>query len=99
MASIRSTQVGQFLTVKKIAQVSGHNPKIQFLTNHTSHPASNYPKEEDPNRILEVGSKVKVLSKGKAQTKYRQSYVTVCFTDHRNNEFDIFASDLKRHFE
>jgi len=97
MASIRSTQIGQFLTVKKIAQVSGHNPKIQFLTNHTSHPASNYPKEEDPNRILEVGMKVKVLSKSKAQTKYRQSYVTV--VDHRNNEFDIFASDLKRHFE
>ena len=97
MASIRSTQVGQFLTVKKIAQVSGHNPKIQFLTNHTSHPASNYPKEEDPNRILEVGSKVQVVGKGKAHTKYRQSYVTV--VDHRNNEFDIFASDLKRHFE
>ena len=97
MASIRSTQDGQFLTVKKIAQIYGSNPELQFLTNHTSHPASSYPKIEDPNRILEVGSKVRVLSKGKAQTKYRQSYVTV--VDHRNNEFDIFASDLKRHFE
>ena len=97
MPTIRSTQIGQFLTVKKIAQVSGHNPKIQFLTNHTNR--GNYPKEEDPDRILEVGSKVQVIGKGKANTKYRQSYVTVCFTDHRNNEFDIFASDLKRHFE
>lgn len=97
MASIRSTQVGQFLTVKKVAQVYGSNPNIQFLTNHTNHLASNYPKVEDPNRILEVGMKVKVLSKSKAQTKYRQSFVTVI--DHRNNEFDIFASDLKRHFE
>ena len=97
MASIRSTQIGSILTVKKIAQVSGHDPKIQFLTNHTNHPASNYPKEEDPNRILEVGTKVKVLSKGKAHTKYSQSYVTVI--DDRNNEFDIFAPDLKRHFE
>ena len=97
MASIRSAQIGNILIVKKIAQVSGHNPKIQFLTNHTSHPASNYPKEEDPNRILEVGMKVQVIGKGKAQTKYRQSYVTVI--DNRNNEFDVFASDLKRHFE
>ena len=97
MASIRSTQVGQFLTVKKVAQVSGSNPKIQFLTNHTSHPASNYPKEEDPNRILEVGSKVQVIGKGKAQTKYSESYVTVI--DHRNNQFDIFASNLRRHFK
>ena len=97
MASIRSTQVGQHLTVKKIAQIYGNNPHIQFLTNHTNRPGSNYPKVEDPNCILEVGTKVKVLSKGKAETKYRQSYVTVI--DDRNNEFDIFASDLKRHFE
>ena len=97
MASIRSTQVGQFLTVKKVAQVYGSNPKIQFLTNHTNRPGSNYPKVEDPNKILDVGMKVQVIGKGKAQTKYRQSYVTVI--DDRNNEFDIFASDLKRHFE
>lgn len=97
MASIRSTQIGQYITVKKIAQVYGSNPKIQFLTNHTSHPASNYPKVEDPNKILDVGMKVQVIGKGKAQTKYCQSYVTVI--DDRNNEFDIFSSDLKRHFE
>lgn len=97
MASIRSTQIGQYLTVKKIAQIYGNNPIIQFLTNHTNRPGSNYPKIEDPNFILEVGSRVKVIGKGKADTKYRQSYVTVI--DDRNNEFDIFASDLKRHFE
>lgn len=97
MATIRSTQIGQYLTVKKIAQIYGSNPELQFLTNHTSHPASSYPKVEDPNYILEVGVKVKVLSKGKADTKYSVSYVSVI--DDRNNEFDIFASDLKKHFE
>ena len=97
MASIRSTQIGSILTVKKIAQVYGHNPKIQFLTNHTSHPASSYPKVEDPNLILQIGLRVQVIGKGKGNTKYRESYVTVI--DNRNNEFDIFASDLKRHFE
>ena len=97
MASIRSTQVGQHLTVKKVAQVYGSNPKIQFLTNHTSHPASNYPKVEDPNLILQVGSRVQVIGKGRANTKYRESYVTVI--DNRKNQFDIFASDLRKHFE
>ena len=95
MASIRSTQIGQYLTVKKIAQIYGHNPKIQFLTNHTNR--GNYPKVEDPDLILQIGLRVQVIGKGKGNTKYRESYVTVI--DNRNNEFDIFASDLKRHFE
>ena len=95
MTSIRSTQVGQYLTVKKIAQICGHNPKIQFLTSHTNR--GSYPKEEDLNRILDKGMRVQVIGKGKANTKYCESYVTVI--DNRNNEFDIFASSLKKHFE
>ena len=96
MTSIRSTQVGQHLVVKKIAQIYGNNPKIQFLTNHTNRPGSSYPKVEDPNCILTVGTQVEVIGKGKANTKYRESYVTVI--DNRNNQFDIFASDLRKHF-
>lgn len=95
MATIRSTQIGQYLTVKKIAQIYGNNTAIQFLTNHTNR--GSYPKIEDPNLILQVGTRVQVIGKEKANTKYLESYVTV--VDDRNNEFDIFASNLKRHFE
>ena len=97
MASIRSTQVGQYLTVIKIAQIYGNNPKIQFLTNHTDHRYGNYPKVKDPNLILPVGTQVQVIGKGRANTKYSESYVTVI--DHRNNQFDIFSSDLRKHFQ
>ena len=96
MTSIRSTQVGQYLVVKKIAQIYGNNPKIQFLTNHTDRPGNIYPKVEDPNYILTVGTQVEVIGKGKANTKYRESYVTVI--DNRNNQFDVFASVLRKHF-
>ena len=95
MASIRSTQVGQYLTAKKIAQIYGSNPKIQFLTNHTNR--GNYPKIDDPSRILDVGMKVQVIGKGKAQTKYNEAYVTVI--DDRKNMFDVMSSDLRRFFE
>ena len=47
----------------------------------------------NPNDILHVGTKLKVINKGKAQTKWAQSYVTV---SHNGTQFDIFASDLKR---
>jgi len=97
MASIRSTQVGQQLTVKKIAQIYGNNPKIQFLTSHTNHQYGNYPKAKDPNLILPIGTQVQVIGKGRANTKYSESYVTVI--DHRNNQFDIFSSDLRKHFQ
>ena len=95
MASIRSTQVGQYLTVKKIAQIYGNNSSLKFLTSYSDR--GSYPKTDDPNDILEKGMRVKVVSKGKGNTKYRESYVTV--VDNRNNEFDIFASNLKKHFE
>jgi len=97
MASIRSTQVGQYLTVKKTAQIYGNNSAIKFLTNYSNRSGAIYPKVEDPNLILQIGLRVQVIGKGKGNTKYRESYVTVI--DNRNNEFDIFASDLKRFFE
>jgi hypothetical protein len=88
MASIRTTQIGDILEIKKIAQCYSN-----ILTNHTDHPDCPYGKTTNPDEILPVGTQLKVLDKGKAQTKWRQSYVTV---SHKGKEFDILASDLRR---
>ena len=96
MASIRITSINDILTIKKVAQVYGHNPQMRFLTNHSNHPDSRYPKIQNPNDILKRGTQLKVISKGKAQTKYSESYVTV---KHMKQEFDILASDMRRFCE
>ena len=93
MASIRSTQIGDTLEIKKISQVYGHHKDRLFLTNHSSHPYSSYPKETNSLRIVQPGTKIAVIAKGKAQTKYAESFVTVV---HNNLIFDIMASDLRR---
>ena len=93
MASIRTTNINDVLTIKKVAQIYGHHPQMRFLTNHSNHPDCSYPKVQNHNDILKSGTQLKVIGKGKAQTKYRESYVTVI---HDNQEFDIFASDLRR---
>ena len=97
MASIRTVQVGQYIEIKKIAQIYGNNPAMQFLTNHTNSPYGSYPKIKDPNKILTEGMKLQVIGKGKSQTKYRESYVTVI--DNRKNTFDIMSSDLRKFFK
>ena len=96
MASIRTTNVGDTLTIKKIAQIYGHNPNGRFLTNHSSHPYSSYPKISDSQYIIQPGTKLAVIGKGPAETKFRESYVTVV---HNQHEFDIMASDLRRFCE
>lgn len=88
MASIRTTQVGDILEIKKIAQCYSN-----ILTNHSDNTYCQYPKTTNPDEILPVGTQLKVLDKGKAQTKWAQSYVTV---SHKGKEFDILASDLRR---
>ena len=93
MASIRTTNIGDTLTIKKIAQIYGHHPDGRFLTNHSNHAFSSYPKIDDPQHIVQVGTKLAVIDKGPAQTKYSQSYVTVV---HNQHKFDIMASDLRR---
>ena len=93
MASIKTTKINDTLTIKKTAQIYGHNPQKRFLTNHTNHSDCPYPKIQNPNDILKVGTQLKVINKGKPQTKYRESYVTVI---HNNQQFDIFSSDLRR---
>ena len=91
MASIRSTNIGDTLTIKKIAQCSS-----PILTNHTDHPDCPYGKTSNPNEIIPVGTQLIVIDKGKAQTKWAQSYVTVRY---KGKEFDIVASDLRRFCE
>ena len=93
MASIRTTKIGDTLTIKKIAQIYGHHPDGKFLTNHSSHPDSSYPKLNDPQYILQPGTKLPVIYKGSSQTKFRESYVTVV---HNQHKFDIMSSDLRR---
>ena len=93
MASIRTTNIGDTLTIKKIAQIYGHHPDGRFLTNHSNHAFSSYPKIDNPRRILQVNTTLNVIGKGKAETKYRESYVTV---KHNQYVFDIMASDLRR---
>ena len=92
MASVRNTNINDILTIKKVAQIYGHHPQMRFLTNHSNHPYSSYPKIQNPNDILKPGTHLKVISKGKAQTKYSESYVTV---KHMQQEFDILASDMR----
>lgn len=87
MASIRTTQIGDTIEIKKIAQFSN------ILTNHSDNPYCQYPKTTNPDEILPVGTQLKVLDKGKAETKWAQSYVTV---SHKGKQFDILASDLRR---
>ena len=89
MASIRTTQIGDILEIKKISQCYSN-----ILTNHSDSPYCQYPKTTNPNEILPVGTQLKVLDKGKADTKWSQSYVTV---KHNGKEFDILASDLRRY--
>ena len=91
MASIRTTNINDVLTIKKVAQIYGHHPQKRFLTNHSNHPDCSYPKVQNPNDILNVGTQLTVIGKGKAQTKYRESYVTVI---HNHQQFDIFSSEL-----
>ena len=88
MASIRTTNIGDTLTIKKIAQCSS-----PILTNHTDHADCPYGKTTNSDQILHVGTNLTVLDKGKAQTKWAQSYVTV---NHKGKDFDILASDLRR---
>ena len=93
MASIRTTNVGDTIEIKKICQIYGHHPDMRFLTNHSSHPDCAYPKINDTQYIVQPGTKLAVIDKGPADTKYRQSFVTVV---HNQHEFDIMASDLRR---
>ena len=96
MASIRKTQVGDTLTTKKIAQIYGHHPDGRFLINYSDHPYASYPKTSDPEYIIQPGTKLAVIDKGPAETKFKQGYVTVV---HNQHKFDIQASDLRRFSE
>ena len=93
MASIRTTKIGDTLEITKITQIYGNHPDLRFLTNHSSHPLCAYPKINDNEYVVQPGTKVAVIGKGKADTKYRQGYVTVV---HNQHKFDIQASDLRR---
>lgn len=96
MASIRTAKIGDTLTIKKITQIYGSHTELRFLTNHSSHPDCAYPKLNDNEYIVQPGTKVAVIGKGKADTKYRQGFVTVV---HNQHKFDIMASDLRRFCE
>jgi len=90
MASIRSTKVGDTLTIKKTSQIFGFNPQRLHLTSH--HANSAYGKASDESKILRPGASLKVINKGKAETKYRESYVTVTYNQYT---FDIMSSYLR----
>jgi hypothetical protein len=90
MASIRSTKVGDTLTIKKTSQIFGFNPQRLHLTSH--HANSAYGLASDPSKILQPGANLTVISKGNAETKYRESYVTVTYNQYT---FDIMASYLR----
>lgn len=91
MASIRTTNIGDVLTIKKISQIHGFHPARLHLTNY--HPDSPYAMTKDANMILNVNDQLPVIGKGKAQTKYREGYVTVTYNQYT---FDIMATDLRR---
>jgi len=91
MASIRTTNVGDTLTTKKITQIYGSN-KLKFLTKFSNHPSFIYPMTTDPQHIIQPGTTLEVVAKGKANTKYSEAYVTV---NHNDILFDIFSSELR----
>ena len=91
MASIRTTNIGDVLTIKKISQIEGFHPARLFLTNY--HPDSPYCMTKDASMILNVNTQLPVIGKGKAQTKYREGYVTVTYNQYT---FDIVSSCLRR---
>ena len=93
MASIRTTKIGDTIETKKLAQIYGHHIDGMFLTNHSDSPYCSYPKLSDRQYIVQPGTKLAVIHKGKAQTKWSESYVTVV---HNQYKFDIRASDLRR---
>ena len=94
MASIRTTNIGDTITTKKISQIYGSN-KLKFLTKFSTHPRFIYPMTINPQHILQPGTTLEVVAKGKASTKYSESYVTV---SHNNIMFDIFSSELRNLF-
>ena len=93
MVSIKNIKVGDTLTIKKIAQLYDVDKNGHILTGHTNHPYCPYPKTTNSKKILTVDTKLKVVAKGKAQTKYATSYATAVYN---NIQFDIFSTDLKR---
>jgi hypothetical protein len=93
MASIKTIQLGDTLEIKKLSQIYGRHKDNLFLTNHSDHPYCPYPKVTNTSHIVRPGTKVAVIAKGKAETKYRESFVTVV---HNNVTFDIMATDLRR---
>ena len=90
MASIRTTNIGDTLTIKKTSQIFGFSSSRLHLTSH--HANSAFGKASDPNKILNPGAQLTVVGKGKAQTKYKESYVTVSYNQYT---FDIMSSYLK----
>jgi hypothetical protein len=95
MASIRTTRVGDVIEIKKTCQIYGSHKDRLFLTNHSNHPLCQYPKITDASQILRPGTKVVVVAKGKAETKYSCSFVSVV---HNGITFDIFSDMLPRFF-
>jgi hypothetical protein len=94
MASIKTIQLGDTLEIKKITQISGHHKDYLFLTNHSDNPNCLHPKTTDTTRIIMPGTKVAVIAKGKPNTKYSYSYITVV---HNNITFDIHSTYIKRY--
>lgn len=92
MASIRTTRIGDTLEIKKLSQISGHHKDQLFLTAHSDHYNCQYNKTTDTTRIVQPGTKVFVIAKGKAETKYSCSFITVV---HNNLTFDIRSKDLR----
>ena len=94
MALIRNTNIGDILTIKKISQIFGFRDDFLHLTSH--HSNSVYGKASDPSKILHVGTQLTVVGKGKAHTKYSESYVTVTNDQYT---FDIMSSYLRNFCE
>ena len=89
MASIRTTNVGDTLTIKKTSQIQGLSSRLHLTSHHAN---SVYGKASDPSKILTPGTQLTVIGKGKAQTRYRESYVTVTNDQYT---FDIMSSYLR----
>jgi hypothetical protein len=97
VASIQNINIGDSIVVNKKCAISSLSA-LRFL--HSAHPNSSYGETTNPDILLAPNDKLIVIGKGKRQTKYAQSYITckiiTAATSTYQNEFDIFADDIKR---
>jgi hypothetical protein len=81
------------LKITKTSQIYGHSSALRFLTNHSDHMYSSYPKITDPSRIMAVGSTV-IIRSYETNSKSLANHL-IC--EYNGIDFAVFNSDISRY--